>query len=104
VTAVQAVRYADVGDAAPARSAIDVLARGDFAAVPLDDEWLMTTGLLADACATLGYSDLAPALYAGLQPYAHRVLAAPIEIALGSAARPVGKLAATLRRTDEAAH
>jgi ATP/maltotriose-dependent transcriptional regulator MalT len=38
-----------------------------------------------------------------IEQYANRVVVGPIEVALGSAARHVGKLAATLGRTEQAA-
>jgi DNA-binding SARP family transcriptional activator len=95
--------YADLGDAQSCRAAFEGLAADGFAAVPLDDEWPLTVGLLADACAFLGDVERAADLYARLEPYPDAVLVGPIEIALGSAARPLGKLAATLGRPDDAA-
>jgi tetratricopeptide (TPR) repeat protein len=95
--------YAGLGDARKCRAAFEALAEDDFAAVPLDDEWLLTMGLLADACAFLGDAERAADLYARLEPYPNAVLVGPIEIALGSAAWPLGKLAATLGRPDDAA-
>lgn len=95
--------YADLEDAPAARAAFEVLAGDDFAEVPLDDEWLLATPLLADPCSFLGDTDRAEMLYERLEPYAHRVVVGPLEISLGSAARPVGKLAATLGRTEQAA-
>jgi DNA-binding SARP family transcriptional activator len=96
--------HAELGDAEGARAVFEALAVNEFAAVPLDDEWLLTTGLLADACALLDDTERAAILYRRLEPYAQRVLVGPIEIALGSAARPLGRLAATLGRPDQAAH
>jgi DNA-binding SARP family transcriptional activator/tetratricopeptide (TPR) repeat protein len=95
--------HADVGDAEAARAIFEGLAANEFAAVPLDDEWLLTMGLLADTCAFLDDTERAAILYERLEPYAHRVLVGPIEVALGSAARPLGRLAATLGRPDQAA-
>jgi tetratricopeptide (TPR) repeat protein len=95
---------ADLGDADGARAVFEAVAAGDFAAVPLDDEWLLTMGLLADACVFLGDTARAAILYERLEPYAHRVLVGPIEVAIGSAARPLGRLAATLGLRDEAEH
>jgi tetratricopeptide (TPR) repeat protein len=42
-------------------------------------------------------------MYERLEPYAHRVLVGPIEVSLGSPARPLGRLSATLGRPDQAA-
>jgi DNA-binding SARP family transcriptional activator len=94
---------ADAGDVAGARAAFEGLAADGFAAVPFDDEWLATLTLLADACAFLGDRERAADLYERLLPYADRAAVAPPEIATGSAGRAVGKLAATLGRTAEAA-
>jgi eukaryotic-like serine/threonine-protein kinase len=94
--------YAGVGDAESARAVLDALAADDFAGVPLDEEWLLTIGLLADACVFVGDSERAATLYSQLEPYADCVLVGPVEIAIGSAARPLGNLAATLGRPDDA--
>ena len=66
------------------------------------DEWVVTMGLLADACVFLGDSERAATLYSQLEPYADCVLLGPIEMAAGLAARPLGNLAATLGRPDDA--
>ena len=94
--------YAGVGDAPSARAVLDALAADDFAGVPLDEEWLLTIGLLADACTFVGDRERAATLYSQLEPYADCALVGPVEIALGSAARPLGNLAATLGRPDDA--
>jgi DNA-binding SARP family transcriptional activator/tetratricopeptide (TPR) repeat protein len=95
--------YAELGETESARSAFESLAADDFGAVPFDEEWLVTIALLTDACAFLGDAGRASVLYDRLEPYGHRILVAPIEVALGSAARPLGKLAATLGQTEIAA-
>jgi len=101
--AALAALYAELGDCERARAAFEALAADDFAAVPTDDEWLLTMGLLADACCFLGDADRAGVLYRRLEPYAHRIVVGPLEACLGSAARPLGKLAGTLGRTVDAA-
>jgi len=101
--AALAALYAELGEHESARAAFEGLAADDFAAIPFDDEWLLTIGLLTDTCAALGDSARAAVLYERLEPFANRMIVGPIEIALGSAARPLGKLAATLGRTEEAA-
>ena len=95
--------YAELGDIARARSAFESLAADDFGAVPFDEEWLVVIALLADTCAFLGDTGRASILYDRLEPYGERILVAPIEVALGSAARPLGKLAATLGHTETGA-
>lgn len=101
--AALAALYAGIGDADRARHAFEVLASDDFASVPINEEWLLTTGLLADVCSFLGDTDRAAVLYEQLEPYRHRMVVGPLEAALGSAARPLGKLAATLGRPDDGA-
>jgi tetratricopeptide (TPR) repeat protein len=88
--------YAELGDASGCRASLRALSGDGFAAIPFDDLWVMTVGLLADACSFLDDTKSAASLYERLEPYAHRNLVAPVEASLGSAARPLGKLAATL--------
>ena len=92
--------YAELGDTARARSTLESLAVDDFGAVPFDEEWLVVIALLTDACTFLGDARRASILYDRLEPYGQRVLVAPVEMALGSAARPLGKLAATLAQPE----
>lgn len=65
--------------------------------------WLLAMALLADACAFLDDTERAALLYERLERYGHRIVVGPIEVALGSVARPLGKLAATLGRPEQAA-
>jgi DNA-binding SARP family transcriptional activator len=95
--------HSDLCDAAGARTAFEGLAGDNFAALPLDEEWLLAMALLADACAFLDDTERAAVLYGRLERYGHRMVVGPIEVALGSAARPLGKLAATLGRPEQAA-
>ena len=95
--------YAELDDRVSARAAFEGLAADDFASVPFDEVWLMTTALLADCCWHLRDTARAAALYERLEPYVHRVVVSPVEIAVGSAGRPLGRLAATLGRHDDAA-
>jgi DNA-binding SARP family transcriptional activator/tetratricopeptide (TPR) repeat protein len=96
--------YSDLGDTADARAAFDGLAGDNFAALPFDEEWLLAMAFLADACAFLDDTERAALLYERLERYGHRMVVGPIEVALGSGARPLGKLAATLGRPEQAAH
>lgn len=95
--------YADLGDVARARAAFEALAGNEFAAVALDDLWVLTMGLLAHACSFLKDTERAAILYERLQPYPHRNLVGPLEVSLGTAARSLGTLAATLGDTHAAA-
>jgi DNA-binding SARP family transcriptional activator len=94
--------YAELGDRAACRAAFEVLAPDDFAGLPHDMEWLLAMGLLADACAFLEDTERAGILFEQLEPYGHRILVGPLEVAIGSAGRPLGKLAATLGHTEQA--
>ena len=62
------------------------------------------TGLicLAEACAALGDTDGADALYARLEPHADRLVQTGFSGCWGSVRRFLGVLAATAGRTDEA--
>jgi tetratricopeptide (TPR) repeat protein len=102
--AALAALHADLGDTERARAAFDGLAGDDFAAVPLDEEWLLATTLLASACSFLGDRKRAAVLYDRLEPYANRVAVGATEVAIGSVSRALGQLAATLSQTDKATH
>ena len=103
VQAALAGLYADAGDAPRCRTAFEALTADDFAPIPFDDIWVLTMGLLGHACAFLRDTQRAAVLHERLAPYAHRNQVAPIEASLGSVARPLGELAATLGDTDLAA-
>ena len=92
--------YADMQDAARCRAAFEPMTAK---AIPFDELWVLTMGLLGHACATVGDSDRAALLYERLEPFAHHQQVAPTEASLGSAARPLGELAATLGDVDLAA-
>jgi DNA-binding SARP family transcriptional activator len=92
--------YADMGDVARCRAAFEPLTARAFMAIPFDDVWILTVGLLAHACSFLGDRDRAAILYERLEPFAHRQQVAAVEASLGSAARPLGELAATLGETE----
>jgi tetratricopeptide (TPR) repeat protein len=60
--------------------------------------------LLSDVCADLGDAERAALLYGRLEPYANvNVVIGLAAVCLGSAAGFLGKLAATMGRTEEAA-
>jgi DNA-binding SARP family transcriptional activator/tetratricopeptide (TPR) repeat protein len=100
--AALAALHAEIGDPLRARAAFDALAADDFAALSLDEEWLLATTLLADACSFLRDRDRAGVLYESLEPFAHRVAVGATEVSLGSAARALGRLATTLGETGRA--
>jgi hypothetical protein len=102
VTAALASLYADMGDAGRCREAFESLAGQAFAGIAFDDVWTYTIGTLAHACHFLEDRERAAVLYERLEPWAHRNLVAPIEASLGSAAWPLGRLAATLGEVEAA--
>jgi hypothetical protein len=103
LTACLAGLYADIGDVPRCRAAFEALTGQAFAGIPFDDTWVYTLGVLAHACSFLKDRERAAVLYERLEPYAHRNLVAPIEASLGSAAWPLGLLAATLGAVELAA-
>ena len=102
VTAALASLYADMGDTGRCREAFESLAGQSFAGIAFDDVWTYTIGTLAHACHFLEDRERAAVLYERLEPWAHRNLVAPIEASLGSAAWPLGRLAATLGEVEAA--
>jgi DNA-binding SARP family transcriptional activator len=93
---------AELGRDDEARAVIDELAAENFAAVPFDEEWLVSITLLAEAVATIGDADRAAELYALLAPYEDRVAVSCPEISTGPVARPLALLALITRRWDDA--
>jgi tetratricopeptide (TPR) repeat protein len=70
--------------------------------MPLDEEWLVGIGLLAEAASTLGDADRSALVYDRLRPYGDRVAVSYPEISTGSVSRNLGLLAATMERWDAA--
>jgi tetratricopeptide (TPR) repeat protein len=95
--------YADLGNTQAAREALDDLAAEDFAGLEAGTEWFVAASLLAEVCLFLGDARRAAPLYAVLSPYGDcNVLSMP-EFSLGSASRPLGMLASTMSRWEQAA-
>jgi tetratricopeptide (TPR) repeat protein len=99
---VWAQTAAELGHTDEARDVLAAVAADDFANLPFDEEWLVSVGLLAEAAAALDDSELAADLYQRLQPYGDRVAVSDAEISIGSVARYLGLLAATMERWGEA--
>ena len=86
-----------------ARCEFDSLARNDFADIPRNLFFLQVLTFLASPCAALRDSARARILYELLQPYRDRMAVVGYSaICLGSVARPLGLLAATLGAWDRA--
>jgi len=94
---------ADLGPDGDARELLTALVADDLVALPFDEEWLVSLGLLSEAAHTLDDADVAGAIYPRLLPYADRVAVAYPEISTGSVSRYLGLLATTLKQWDAAA-
>lgn len=70
----------------------------------MDGDWLIAITLLADVSVALGDASRAGMLYELLRPYRDvNVVIGLAAVCLGSAARYLGRLAATMERREEAA-
>ena len=95
--------HAELGHRDRARDLLHQLAPDDFAAIQRDNEFLFSLGFLADTAHELHDLHAATVLYDLLAPFAHLNAANADELATGSVSRPLGVLAATLARWDDAA-
>jgi class 3 adenylate cyclase/tetratricopeptide (TPR) repeat protein len=87
-----------------ARREFERLVVNDFEDLPRDMFWLTCMDLLTDVCVFLGDGPRAAQLYDRLAPYAEQcIVEGAFAVLLGSAHRPLGMLAALLRRWDDAA-
>jgi tetratricopeptide (TPR) repeat protein len=93
---------AELGYEAEARAGLEACAADRCAALPFDEEWLVSMGLLAETAAALADREHAAVLYELLVPYADRVAISYPEVSTGSVARYLGLLAATIDRHEEA--
>jgi eukaryotic-like serine/threonine-protein kinase len=98
-----ALVYAQAERHAAAREELELLAGGDFADLPRDAVWLPGIHALCQIAALLGDVRRAQRLYTLLLPYAERCVVITSVHCLGSAARPLGLVATTLSRFDNAA-
>jgi tetratricopeptide (TPR) repeat protein len=99
-----AVTYLESGRPADALREFESLAVHDFVAIPWNEVCAITLCLLAELCAHFGDRRRASLLYEMLLPAAsHFVVVGFASVFRGSIARPLGLLAATLGRSDEAA-
>jgi len=95
--------YSELGRETEARTEFTRLAVNDFVNLPRDSTWLVGATLLAETCAFLADSHHAVLLYERLLPYAeHNVVVGDGAACNGSVSRPLGLLAATLHRWQEA--
>jgi DNA-binding SARP family transcriptional activator len=93
--------HSELGREQRARDELTSLATDEFADV--GTEWFFGASLLAEVCASAGDVVRAERLYEALSPYADYNVYAHPEVSLGSASRPLGLLAATMSRWEDAA-
>jgi predicted ATPase len=95
--------YAELGQHTELAQAFDEVAKAGFGTIRRNMVWLVVMTVLADSCAALGDAARAAELHELLRPYADRtVIGGEGWTCYGSAARPLGRLAATRGRWDEA--
>ncbi len=88
--ATLAYLYAEDGNEAGAREALESLAGKGFSDLARDATWLTTMGLLAEVAASLGDAERSRLLAALLEPYADRaIVLGPSLSVLSSVARPL---------------
>jgi tetratricopeptide (TPR) repeat protein len=105
IRCVQAHVLAELGAHDEARATLEALTRDRCAALPFDEEWLVSTCLLADAATVLGASEASTVLYELLAPYDDHVAISYPEVSVGAVALRLGVLAATIgRRADARRH
>jgi eukaryotic-like serine/threonine-protein kinase len=100
---VLACIYAQLHRRTQARHELEALARHDFSDFARDVFWLPSLSTLCEVVAFLGDAPRAQLLYTLLLPYTDRC---PVTFALlcqGSASRPLGLLATTMSRFEDAA-
>jgi tetratricopeptide (TPR) repeat protein len=94
--------YAELGREADAHAIVEILAEGDFAALPRTNEWLFSMGFLAEVAQRLGDVAAAQAVYRNLLPHAFRNACTHDYIATGSVSRALGIAAAAAGRWTDA--
>jgi tetratricopeptide (TPR) repeat protein len=95
--------YAELDRRPDAQRELEAVAGDDLSTVPRDWAWLSTMAILSEVVAFLHDSPRAKRLHELLLPYADRFLVVDGPFCLGSASRPLGLLATTVRRFDAAA-
>ena len=94
----------ETGQLEEASEQLAVLAANDFEDIPHDGDWMTTITLVSEVSAGLGDAPTAAKLYELLTPFAQlNVVIGLAALCLGSTARYLGKLAATLGERGAAA-
>ncbi|MDP9180708.1 MAG: protein kinase [Chloroflexota bacterium] len=95
--------HADLGREKEAREEFEILAADDFAVLPRDAQWPVAVALLAEVCGFLGDSARAKQLYEHLRPLERICIVVGVATdCYGPTSRPMGRLAATMGRWDDA--
>ena len=94
--------HAQLGHTERARRELETLARAEFADLPRDALWLPSIVMLCEVVAALDDAEHAELLYDLLIAYADRCVVVFGVVCKGSASRPLGLLATTMRRFDKA--
>ncbi len=102
IACMQTHVLAELGAHEEAHAGLETLTRAGCAALPFDEEWLVSTCLLADAAAVLDAAQAAGPLYELLAPYDDHVAISYPEVSIGAVALRVGVLAVTIGRGEEA--
>jgi hypothetical protein len=100
--AVLAFLYSELDRREDARRELEQLAAHDFRDLPRDFARNVALTQLASVCAYLGDAERAALVHELLLPIASRHIVAAGTAPLGSASRPLGLCAATMRRWDDA--
>jgi tetratricopeptide (TPR) repeat protein len=95
--------YASLGRTADAAAILDKVAHHDLSDWHLDEDWLLSVCLLAEACDRLGDAERAGRIYDALRPYASLNAVGVGEAGLDSVSRSLGVLATILGRFADAA-
>jgi tetratricopeptide (TPR) repeat protein len=99
---VLALCYCEGGKKEEAAIQFERLAADDFSSIPRKMTWLGCIVLLAEVCAQLNDARRAARLYELLAPYASRNPMLTWHVCFGSAEHYLGRLAATMARSDQA--
>ena len=94
---------AESGNLAEARTVFEKLAENDFAFLDANQNLEADLAFLVDVCWALGDAERAEILYERVRSFGGRYLTFAGSVAVGSAPRALGLLAATMKRYDDAA-
>jgi tetratricopeptide (TPR) repeat protein len=99
---VRAHMEAELGCDEEAATRLRELGADGFAALPFDEEWLVSMSLLAETALRVGDAECASAIYERLLPYDDRIAVSYPEIAMGAVARYLGLAAIAMGHPAEA--